>query len=1103
MLNINQIKRHEEVFATNTDAIDYVINHSKSLYGEPLLVQYGDPEAPSVILAIGSKTNEVDGPDDVVAMFNRYTFIDITKVEGEIEDLDEKIEAIAKSLTIVPVESDTIKLFSEKTDDGTYVSGDVKVADTQIFDDVVTPGIILATEDGIYTYVNLDYDAANDTLTFQVNGDKKEFQLENNYVVSGMYMTNEETIHLKMRQGNDVVIDVKNLINEWTVEGYASATPIVLTKERVKYSSTTDEWQDILRGDVRIVQGEDNILETHNNGEALYVKGVASNIKYKNNIDSAITTVKEGLDKAIEIARQKTISLDSKNIIYAKQDGLFASSKLSYVPEENKLVFTTSNVNGGETVTDINLVGVELFTDVRYDPVTEELVIVYKDNTGTEHECRIPLGGMIDEWEPDNHNHTVTLIKNRQVSGKDKVSADVNITSRQDNILVKDGLENLYVKGTADNIKYTNVQTVEGKLDELTNILNTVSAKTNANASGLTEEIARSTQRDSELQSAVDANASAISNEIIRATSAETTLQNAITNEVSRSTAKDTEQDNRLTDLETAANSLRSDLTAEETRATSAETAIQTSLQASLANEVNRATAAETALNNKINTVSGAIDTNKHVIDVLGGQVSGLQADIQSESARAIEAEQTNAAAIHAEEDRATTAENAISSTIGSISEKVNTISGAVADEATARQAADTGINTNITQLTNRIAAEETRSLSADLVLSGDMTTAKSDIAGLKTTVQDNTSDITDLQVSIQSGLTAEQNRATTVETALQTAINNEVARATAKDAELENKVSSATLTFDETTTVRLVKDASNNVTGTLKIANANDNMVVVDNANHGVYANVDLLYDGGTNKLTFKTTSQNGVVTKELQLNGGSLIDSISYDADHKNLIIIYTDQHGQQQTVTLGVEELFNDFEVENPATNSAVQLTKTPGENGNPAKLSARVIFSGLESNIARFDSNGIYVDGTQISANSQSINAIDQRVTVLESRADGVDGDIENLYILSGQVQNHESAITNLQSSMTVVNNEITQIESNIQNITASTTDITSALTQEITRATTNENRIENELGGQIRQNKLKVYPDDASIVLTEDQTGNGTYIKLGVLDAGYL
>ena len=1304
MLNINQIKRHEGVFSSNTEAIDYVIKNTKSLYGEPLIVEYGDPDAPSVILAIGSKTNEVSGPDEIVRSFNRYTFIDITKVEGDIDELWEEIEAIAKSLTIVPLESDTIQMFSEKTPDGTLVSGDVKIAESQVFSGVITPNIILPTEDGIYTYVDLTYDKPTDTLIFQVNGDKKEVEIDNNYVVSGMYSVEDESILLKMKKGDDVVIDVHKLINEWTVEGDASKTPIVLTRERVKYSGDPEQWQDVLRADVRLVEGEDNILETHNNGEALYVKGVASNIKYKNNIDSSITNVKEGLDKAIELS-QTGISSDIRNIIFEKQDGIFASAKLTYTPTENKLTFTTSNVNGGETTTDINLVGVELFTDVDYDKETESLIIKYKDNTGTEKTVIIPLGDLVDEWEPDNHDHTVTITKVRVIDGKDKVSADVNLSDKSDNILVKDGSEDLYVKGTADNIKYANGVTVKDKIDEFGTSIAAISSETTANTEAIAAEVARATAAESAISGKVDENAAAIHAEQDRATAAETAISGLATSnkqvidilggrvsgletdlraEITRaSDAEEALSDEilaervRATSAETAIKSdvddvkedvagiesdvtrLESDLQAEitrasdaeqtnataianeTTRATSAETAIsgavasnkqdidtlksnvsglQTDLNAevsrataaeqanatAIANETTRATSAETALSGAIVTnkqdidtlktnvntlqsdlqaevnrataaeqtnataianeavratsaetaLSGAIATNKLDIATLKNNVSGLQTDLQSEVSRAQAAEQTLAYDIHAEQDRASVAETAISAVVATnkqtidvlgsgltnlqtslqnevsratsaeqanataiadettratsaeteiktaanaLSEKVNTLSGKIDTEISARTADIATLDGEIDVLTDRLAAEETRSREADLAISGEVTVAKSDIVTLKSNVANNISAIT----ALQSGLTAEATRATSAETTIQNELNAEVTRSVAKDEELEAKVSAATLTFDETTTIRLNKDTNNNVTGVLKIANAESNMVVIDNSNHGVYANVDLIYDSGTNKLTFKTTSQGGVVTKDLQLNGGSLIDSIEYDAEHKNLVIKYTDQHGAMHTVTLGVEELFNDFEVVNPATNSAVELTKTPGASGQPAQLSARVIFSGLESNIARFDSNGIYVDGTQISANTEAISGLQTDVATIKDQIIELSGDTSKIEILSAQVQGHESRLQSIESTITGMNNRMDNIESEFAGMKANISANTVAIANEQARAMAAESQIRIDLQTQITQNKLKVYPGDNSIVLTEDTTGNGTYVKLGQLDAGYL
>ena len=861
MLNKNQIRRCETVFPSNTEAIDYIIQNTTSLYGEPLVVRYGDEDAPNVILAIASKTNDhyIGGEPDKA--FNRYTIIDITNVEGDIEDLRKLIEAVERSLTIIPEESDTVAIQSDKTSGGTYLSADVKVADSMIFDGVVTPDIILTSENGIFTYVDLDFDPSTDTFTFQVNGDKKYFQYNNNYVVSGMYMTTDESVHLKMKKGPDVVIDMKKLINEWTVEGSGSSTPIVLTRERVESSGTPEVWQDVLKADVRIVDGEDNILERHNDGEALYVKGVASNIKYKDDLEPDVKTVKDGLDEALAIARSKTISIDPNNIIYRKEDGIFALSKIDYDPTANTITYSSSTVDGGVEVKTLQLTGVELFTEVRYDADTEELVIKYKDNTGTEQTVRVPLGGLVEEWEVDNHDKTVTLAKTRVVAGKDKLSADVNIaTGLSDNILTKYGTEYLYVKGTADNIKYSSNKNVLEKLNEID--------------------------------------------------------------------ATDADQTAKITSI-------------------SSQTTANT---ASISNEIARATAAETA-------------------------ISGV--------------------------------------------------------------------------------------------------------------VSQNTSDIAQEVV-----------RATSAETAISGAVASEIARATAKDAELDAKVDAATVTYGETTTIRLDKDSNKKVTGVLKLANADGNIISVDGSNHGVYANVNLTYDGGTNKLTFTSSSiSGGTVEKVIQLNGGSLIDSIVYDSVGKNIIITYTDQHGISHTVTLPVEELFNEWIVDNPSTDSAVELTKTVGTSGNPDVLSARVILSGLETNIVRFDSNGLYVDGTPISANTQNLATLSGQVQVHESLLQNISGDSGDIAALSAQVQTHETRINSIDSQITGMNNRMNVIEGRFVSIEENIRQNTQDIAQEVS----DRSDADTALQRQITENKVTA----ANESMTVTASSTGTTISVGRLDAGYL
>lgn len=473
-----QFRHHSEVFATNEAAIDYIIHNTTSLYAEPLVVGYGDPLNPNVILVIGAATNETSSMSQ---KYNTYTIIDIAKTEQEIADLGEEIEAVAKSLTLLPQETDTLKLYSETTDDGTIVSGDVKVAEYEIFGNYKRDNIIHSTPWGIFTYVNLDFDPETDTFTFTVNGESTEYQVENNYVVSGRYKRDDESIHLYMKNGDEVVIDVAKLIGEWTVEGENSSTPIVLTKETVKFNDDErdQEWKDILKGDIRISPESDNILTKSADGKSLVVKGLAKNITYWHNGEKL--TVKEGLDQALA----KKVSTDSANMIYERVDGIFAHSDLEYIPSENKLVFSITNVTGGTTSKELELVGVDLFTNIYYDSVHEELVLQYKDNKGELREVRIPISDMISEWEPYNEGHSLELVRERITSGKDKLYGDVKISSAENNILTEVD-HRLYVNGVADNIKYNPTTTVRDKFNEL----DAKDAEIEGNVEGLDERVA-------------------------------------------------------------------------------------------------------------------------------------------------------------------------------------------------------------------------------------------------------------------------------------------------------------------------------------------------------------------------------------------------------------------------------------------------------------------------------------------------------------------------------------------------------------------------------------------------------------------------------------
>lgn len=91
-----------------------------------------------------------------------------------------------------------------------------------------------------------------------------------------------------------------------------------------------------------------------------------------------------------------------------------------------------------------------------YDSTYESLIIVFNLEDGNVQKLSIPMTNMIREWEPDNHHpfKVVELTREEVYSGgADRLSADVRLSTRTDNIIEKDG-NTLLVRGSSDNIAH-------------------------------------------------------------------------------------------------------------------------------------------------------------------------------------------------------------------------------------------------------------------------------------------------------------------------------------------------------------------------------------------------------------------------------------------------------------------------------------------------------------------------------------------------------------------------------------------------------------------------------------------------------------------------
>ena len=507
--------KHEDTFATRGEACGWIFNQIyegkvSPLLGEPMLLFYDSGERkpsgewinPNVILAIG---NEGDGVGD-----GNVFIIDIKKSEENIEELREKVKELARNFYIVPKDSETVHIATGKTvnpfgDEGVLISADTRISE-------VEGNMLINKTDGLYIFADLDYNKETGELIFKVNGTaKKTLQLpKDQHVKSGVYDYTHEQIVLTLADDSTVKIPVDKLIEEWKVlpdgmiitknasgETQISYTPIVLKKKHVGSDEAGTignihvyDWQDILSADVRV--GEQlprNILHKTPDGRYLYVKGTADNIYYKANM-----TVEQAID-AIDTG----ISTSNGNLIYKKNDGIFAYAKLDYDRAANAIKFTYSDGNdsGALKTETFELNNFRLLDDVSYDPLTENIIIRYINEKGEYKKVEIPASSIIREWEVQNDSHNVKLTKSTSVLGKDLLSADAKISTHENNILTEVD-HALFVEGTARNIKYdvTGKTTVKNLLDDLSGVtieladdIDSLSAVVDTKVDGVTGEL--------------------------------------------------------------------------------------------------------------------------------------------------------------------------------------------------------------------------------------------------------------------------------------------------------------------------------------------------------------------------------------------------------------------------------------------------------------------------------------------------------------------------------------------------------------------------------------------------------------------------------------
>ena len=1057
-----QFRHHDAIFDTREEAIAYMLRDIRnsevglantdrsqtfSLYAEPTVLRYknvDDETNPHIILAVGAVSNQNEG-----AQYNdnRFCFIDIDNTEKEISTLDEKIQQAIESLTLFVSDTNTLRLSIERSDSGNTLSGDVKIPSTALVNDNnVAPNIIKATDNGIFTYVNMTYDKEADKITFTVNGDTNEWDVNNDYLTGGTYSVEDESLHLNMLKGKEIVVSLEELINEWDVEGEDANSPIVLTRDKVLYEKDTvtghrhvSKWQDTLKADVRISKDVNfNILEKTENNKALYVRGTADNINFFYNGENM--KVSDVLKECIK----KKLSTDNDNIIYERPDGIFATAKLEYDIKGNALIFTSSNQTGGTTTERFELNTIKIIENARYDKDTESLIFTYITAKGEVQQLSIPLSSLIEEWTVSNDGHSVRLSKERHPSNdKDVLTADVKVSSLDNNILVEKG-DGLFVKGTADNVKYSDNSSVK---DEISSTKET-----------LDSEIKRAQNAEKEVSDAISDIRTTIGSGFTTDTHENITCKiEHLSDEVASKVTSVTAKDNTVVVDNTDTNNPKVGIKVSSFKRDGnipnlisiQDDGIFAAVDLAYDEEHNALTFTTTNATKTINLTMNSIvdsiyyDNTKEAIiieyTVNGKKMPNVEVPVRTlinewtvsdntDGAIKLTKKVNNKTALDNSQDILSAEiiidkvhdDNMIVNDNGALyvsSRKINDVSSRL-DAEIERSIAKDGEHTNlidankasIAQLDKDVKAEIARATAKDAELTSSVSaiekkvtdigtssdTVKSDLASeiarakekegeLEASLIAETTRAEKEETSIKTNLEKESTRAATAESVLTNAITDETARAKAKEGELEASVNDAKITFVDTTSVKVDATNKSAVKVSAKIAKSNNNLITLSNDDEqGLYASVSVQYDVAKDVLSLIGSDGTSVLSTT-KLGAGSIVETITYDKDNKELVISYKTAGGREETVSVSVEDLFNEWEVDSDENNVAIELRKAHNV-GEKDVLTAKVQVLNDPTNMLSINNNKLYVSNEKVEKNATDIASTKTDVATVSGKVE---------------------------------------------------------------------------------------------------------------------
>lgn len=400
-----------------------------ALYAEPMVLKYGDPKNPNILLAIGSvgdgKTNSVD---------NKVFFIDCAQL-----DIDNNF---------IFVDTNTIAFSVNKHESGTTVESDVLLQPTKIVDKYEYDNIILNEKDGLFTYVNTE--VIDDQIVVNVNGNIKSYTLPDP-VVRGEY--NKETLKLTLftKKDEPIVIDFNDVVLMSDNDDN-----ILIKRPDGLYASVDVDYDtatDTLTFNNGINEKKMTLLSVAQDAINKNVEKELESLAIKPIATSSISSVAQKTKEGTTIESNVLLSVDSKNILRVTDAGVFATVDVEYDSTLNKLTLLTSS---GKK--EINLINQSFLESISYDSIQKKIIMKVKLNDNNVVTQEIDMGELFNPINVANNvDSPIVLTKDSNPqTGIDTISAFLHVAVSDDNLIKvrsEGTTSNLFASNRASAIK--------------------------------------------------------------------------------------------------------------------------------------------------------------------------------------------------------------------------------------------------------------------------------------------------------------------------------------------------------------------------------------------------------------------------------------------------------------------------------------------------------------------------------------------------------------------------------------------------------------------------------------------------------------------------